>query len=244
MKKSFIVIALLAVLVGGGWFFLKDRSQPTDNQTSQQPTFNKRQHSLTDPASIWVIANKNRQLQPKDYQPSDLVTPSVPLRLGADADEMKLRQEAASALEEMFAAAEQDQLKLMISSAFRSYNFQTGLYNRYVKQQGQATADTQSARPGYSEHQTGLAVDVEPASRECEVEVCFGDMAEGQWVAANAYKYGFVIRYPEGKQAITGYIYEPWHLRYVGKALAREVHKQGSPTLEEFFGLGPAPTYP
>ncbi len=109
--------------------------------------------------------------------------------------------------------------------------------------QGKAVADTQSARPGFSEHQTGLAADIEPASRTCEVQECFGDTPEGQWVAANAYKYGFVIRYPKDMQHVTGYIYEPWHVRYVGKKLAEQMHKEGVATLEQFFGLENAPDY-
>jgi D-alanyl-D-alanine carboxypeptidase len=112
-----------------------------------------------------------------------------------------------------------------------------------VNVQGKAVADSQSARPGYSEHQTGLAVDVEPTSRKCEVEACFGDTPEGKWVAANAHKFGFIIRYPKNMQSVTGYIYEPWHIRYVGKELAGEMHKQNIATLEQFFGLEAAPDY-
>ena len=244
MKKSFIVIIALVLLAAIGWFYFRSDSQsPPGTGQLEGQIFNKQRLSLTDPSSLWVIANKHRPLQPKTYTPSDLVVPDVPLRLTAKDDEMKLRREAAGALRALFAEAEQKGLKLMVSSAYRSYSFQTGLYNRYVQQQGQATADTQSARPGFSEHQTGLAVDVEPASRTCEVEACFGDTPEGQWVAANAYKYGFIIRYQEGEQDTTGYVYEPWHLRYVGQDLSQELYQQGNPTLEDFFGLEPASDY-
>lgn len=246
MKKSFIAIIIIAVLGAGAWFFIfrsDDSKTSATHKDSGQQAFNKKQYSLTDPTSLWVIVNKHNQLNPKDYAPSDLVVPDIPLRLTAKDDEMKMRKPAADALKEMYDGAKADGLELMVSSGYRSYSFQVGLYNRYVQQQGKAVADSQSARPGYSEHQTGLAVDLEPSSRKCEVEDCFGDTPEGKWVAANAYTYGFVIRYQQGKQSTTGYIYEPWHIRYVGKDLSTELHKQGNPTLEDFFGLEAAPDY-
>ena len=206
-------------------------------------TFNKKAHSLSDPASIWVIVNKKRPLNPKDYAPSDLVTPNMPLRLAAGTTEMLLRREAATALENMAAAGKRDGINLMVASAYRPYGFQATLYNRYVNQQGQAMADTQSARPGYSEHQTGLAVDLEPASRTCEVEVCFATTAEGKWLDTHAHLYGFVIRYAKDQDATTGYTYEPWHLRYVGTDLSNQLHKTGTKTLEDFFSLEKAADY-
>jgi D-alanyl-D-alanine carboxypeptidase len=112
-----------------------------------------------------------------------------------------------------------------------------------VQSEGQAVADTQSARPGYSEHQSGLAADLEPASRKCEVDQCFGDTPEGKWLSANAYKYGFVIRYPLGLDNITGYEYEPWHVRYVGIALSTEMHDEGILTLEQFFAISGGTAY-
>jgi D-alanyl-D-alanine carboxypeptidase len=213
MKKNAIILLVIAIAVGA-WFFMQGRQATPSSQQPDavsQQGFDKKQFSLTDPASLWVIANKQRPLQPKTYAPGDLVTPSIPLRLAASSEEMQLRKPAADALKQMYDAALADGQKLMVSSAYRSYTYQDNLYKYYVKQQGQSTADTQSARPGHSEHQTGLAVDLEPASRTCEIETCFAETSEGKWVAQNAYKYGFVIRYIEGKQNITGYIYEPWH---------------------------------
>ena len=245
MKKLPLIICI--ILIGlVGWFVFSQNNK-TDHSATPDDTnkqgFDTKKYSLEDPSSPWVIANKQRPLDPASYQPSDLTSPDVPLRLAAGAEEMQMRKEAAAAIEQMFADAKKDGLTLMVSSAFRSYDYQEGLYNTYVKQQGQAVADSQSARPGHSEHQTGWAVDVEPSSRKCEVEECFATTPEGKWVAENAYKYGFVIRYHEGKQDTTGYIYEPWHIRYVGKDLAAEVKKQGNPTLEEFFSLPKAPDY-
>ena len=244
MKK--IIIIWLALLLAGGWFVFarrgnEDAAKERNGRTEQ--SFDKGHYSLDDPGRIWVIVNKRRPLNPKNSTPRDLRAPSVPLRLNDQHDEMKLQAIAAQATETLFAAAKKDKLELMVASAYRSSDYQKGLYNGYVKQQGQAAADTQSARPGHSEHQTGLALDVEPATRKCEVEACFADLPEGQWVAANAYKHGFVLRYHKDKESITGYIFEPWHLRYVGKALAQKLHDEGDPTLEEFFSLPPAPDY-
>ncbi len=245
MKKFLVIVILLLVVLGGWWWLHGESAKDTGGSPAQNKVqaFNKKQYSLDDPNSIWVIANKHRQLTPKDYRPSDLVSPNVPLRLSAGTEEMQVRREVATALQTMFATAKNNGLELMVSSAFRSYNFQKGLYNRYVIQQGEAVADTQSARPGHSEHQTGLAIDVEPASRKCEVEECFADTPEGQWIAQHAHEYGFIIRYGKDQEAMTGYIYEPWHLRYVGKPLAEEVQKKGNPPLEGFFDLEPAPNY-
>lgn len=245
MKKFLIIILVAIIVLGGGWLLLNNRGEPDKGSQSQQSAkpFDKKQHSIDKPGSIWVVVNKRRPLDPRNYAPNDLVAPKVALRLTAKDQEMQLRQEAASALEKLFADAKKDKLELMVASAYRSYTFQENLYKRYVTQEGQIAADTQSARPGHSEHQTGLAVDVEPASRECEIETCFADTPEGKWTAANAYKYGFVLRYHEGKDDTTGYMYEPWHLRYVGKPLAAELHKQADPTLEQFFNLDPAPDY-
>lgn len=150
---------------------------------------------------------------------------------------MQLRSETATAVEQLFAAAKKDGINLMVSSGYRSYTYQVNLYAGYVRSSGQAEADKISARPGHSEHQTGLALDVEPTSKTCEVEQCFGDTPEGQWVKAHAYEYGFIIRYTPDKVAVTGYSSEPWHIRYVGAELAAEMHRTNTETLEEFFGI-------
>jgi zinc D-Ala-D-Ala carboxypeptidase len=204
--------------------------------------FNKALYSTTDPASIWVAVNKKHPLNPIDYAPSDLTVPSVPLRVPGN-ESMQLRGVSATALEQMFAGAKASGLNLMIASGYRSYNYQVGLYNGYVQSEGQAVADTQSARPGYSEHQTGLAVDIEPTGRNCELGQCFADTPEGKWLAANAYKYGFILRYTPDKVAITGYESEPWHFRYVGNELAGQMHSSNITTLEEFFGISGGQTY-
>lgn len=257
MRK--IILGFVAVVAVGflGFYFLRHDTSTTNKQTTSSTSttkqsstgtkttsdgFNKSQYSLTDPTSIWVVVNKQLPLNPKTHVPPDLVVPTVPLRVPGN-ETMKMRQVTATALEALFAAAKTANVPMMVSSGYRSYSFQVSLYNGYVQSQGQATADTQSARPGFSEHQTGLAVDVEPADGTCNVDQCFANTAAGKWLAANAYKYGFIIRYPQGLESVTGYEYEPWHVRYVGIPLATEMHNDGIQTLEQFFGLGSAANY-
>lgn len=237
-RKAILLLPIVAAAVLSIWFYGSANAPGREfrQATSQkQQQFNKTKYSLNDPGSIWVVVNKGRQL-PATYAPANLVVPNVPLRLSAGSEEMHLRQDVATALERLVAGARTQDISLMLASGYRSYGFQVGLYNSYVRQSGRVAADTFSARPGFSEHQTGLAADLEPVSRKCEVDQCFADTPEGRWLAANAYKYGFIIRYPKDQQSLTGYEYEPWHVRYVGKDLAAQLHASGQ-TLEQFFGL-------
>lgn len=217
-------------------------SNTTSGNTGSIGTFNKKQYSLNDPTSIWVIVNKPRPLNPVSYAPPDLIVPNVPLRVPGN-ETMQVRKAVAEALEQLFTAAKADGLQLMLASGYRSYTYQVNLYNGYVQSQGQASADQASARPGHSEHQTGLAADIEPANKKCELEACFGQLPEGAWLASNAYKYGFIIRYPADKVPITGYEYEPWHVRYIGTPLAIELHKSDVKTLEEYFDVRGGTSY-
>lgn len=248
MKSRKLLIGVM-ILVGiiGAFAAVKLIVKPAhqteaESQNSQDLRFDPNRYSLTESSSMWVVVNKHNQLNPKDYAPEGLRVPNVPLRFPGD-ESMQLGPVTATALEDMFAAAKADGVELMLSSGYRSYNYQVNLYNRYLRTDGQEATDKTSARPGYSEHQTGLAADIEPVNKACEIEVCFADTKEGKWLAANAYKYGFVIRYAKDKDVITGYSYEPWHIRHVGKMLANEMHKRGIDTLEEFFELPPAPSY-
>lgn len=261
MKRRFTALALvIAVAIGSGIYGLhtelasraatipKPRPLQSTSKTAspQQITpqaFNKTANSLSDPGSIWIVVNKQRPIQPKTYIP-ELVVPDITLRSNITGDERQTRPDTAAALKQMATAAKTDGITLTLESGYRSYTFQVNLYNRYVQQQGQSVADTQSARPGFSEHQTGLAADLGGVTKpNCNVEQCFADTPEGKWLAADAYMFGFIIRYPQGKDSVTGYEYEPWHVRYVGTALSKEMHDTGDQTLEEFFGLPNAPTY-
>lgn len=146
-----------------------------------------------------------------------------------------LQQEVIDAYSRMFADGAERGLDFTLVSDFRTYDYQAGLYNNYVARDGQEEADKFSARPGHSEHQTGLAIDVGSADSATTLSVKFGDTPEYQWMKDVAHEYGFIIRYLEGKEDITGYQYEPWHLRYVGDE-AEAIYESGL-TLEEYLGI-------
>ena len=173
-----------------------------------------------------LIANKTYSL-PSDFIPQD---PEVPVT--SQRSTTSLDRTLMSAWRTMQADASSQGLNIYIASAYRSYSYQVNLYNSYVARDGKAAADTYSSRPGNSEHQTGLCFDLN------SIDDSFGDTAEGRWVNDNCYKYGFCIRFPKGKDAYTGYQYESWHLRYVGKDLAEKLYNNGAwISLEEYFGI-------
>ena len=190
----------------------------------------------TTPDSYLVLVNRDYAL-PKDYIPSDLVTVDIPF-IYEDSDNMEktqLRSTAAAAIVNLAADAKEEGLDLYGVSGFRSYERQAVIYDEKVAKSGEKEADKYSARPGYSEHQTGLAIDVSTGCIGYRLLETFANTNEGKWLAENAHNYGFVIRYPEDKTEITGYAYEPWHLRYVGIELAGYLAKNHL-TLEEYYG--------
>ena len=143
-----------------------------------------------------------------------------------------LTGETQAAFQTMAAAARADGLRIYISSGFRSYSLQSSLYSRYVRRDGAEKADTYSARPGHSEHQSGLAYDVNL------IDDAFIGTPEAIWLAAHCHEYGFLLRYPQGKSVETGYKYEPWHFRYVGTQLAAILYNGGDwITMEDYFGI-------
>ncbi|MEX2007044.1 MAG: M15 family metallopeptidase [Candidatus Saccharimonadales bacterium] len=245
----FIIILVIALLTSLGLGYEKLSDSKIDRPISSPKEsgkkinqFNKSQHSLNEATSLWVIVNKGRQL-PKDYRPGNLGVPAVSLRDSRSSDNMLLRSDAASKLENLFADASSAGIKLMLVSGYRSYATQQVVYTNYVKAYGQAYSDATSARAGHSEHQTGLAADVGAVSRRCELLKCFADLEEGAWITQNAHRFGYFVRYEKDKQSLTGYDFEPWHLRYVGKELATQIKDSGQ-TLEQFFGLPAFSDYP
>lgn len=173
-----------------------------------------------------LIANKTYAL-PQDFIPTN---PDQPVN--ADRSSTCLDKTLMSAWKIMLKDATAKGLNIYISSGYRSYNYQVNVYNRYVKSDGAAVADTYSSRPGNSEHQTGLCFDLNT------IEDSFQYTNEGKWVNDNCYKYGFCIRFPKGKDSATGYQYESWHLRYVGVDLATKLYNNGDwLSLEEYFGI-------
>ncbi len=177
------------------------------------------------------VVNKERSLV-ADYKPSNLIIPNVWVLQSGNIEKNHMEKTAALHLEELFKGAAEENINLVAISGYRSYNRQSALYNQYIRQYGKKYTDTVSAQPGKSEHQTGLAMDVSAKSVGYSLSTQFGKTKEGIWLAQNAHNYGFIIRYPKGKEKITGYSYEPWHIRYVGQELAQSIYTQGL-TLEE-----------
>jgi D-alanyl-D-alanine carboxypeptidase len=164
---------------------------------------------------LWILVDKNNPIG--DYAPQDLV---VLKSVNYDnTSGIMLRASAAASLEEMAVAARKEGLKLSVSSAYRSRSYQADLYDRYVKTMGKEETDRVSARPGYSQHQLGLIVDFYPVANS------FAKSAEGIWVKANASKFGWSLSYPDGYEDVTGYSWESWHYRYVGRELAEFIDK-------------------
>jgi D-alanyl-D-alanine carboxypeptidase len=191
---------------------------------------------IQNPLNTMALVNKVFAL-PSTYIPNDLTRPAVSFSFGSQKlEKALLRKEAADALENMFKGARNDGLELFAVSGYRSYKRQNELYEAEVQSVGVDKAAQAVAVPGNSEHQTGLSMDISSQSAGLNLNEQFGQTEEGKWLAKNAHKYGFILRYPKGKEKITGYMYEPWHFRYVGKKAAAEIYKNNW-TLEEYFEI-------
>ena len=213
---------------------------PTGETPSQAPTGREETTSSVPAAQTTAAPETTSAEQPSaQASPEDTVSPtyiggilvvnkSYPLPRSYDPG--GLTDECENAFYAMQAAAEDEGLDLYIASGFRSYELQASLYQRYCNQDGQAAADTYSARPGHSEHQSGLAIDLNSISSD------FAYTAEGQWVNEHCWEYGFILRYPADKVSVTGYMYEPWHIRYVGRDAAAAICQSGL-CLEEYLGI-------
>lgn len=196
--------------------------------------------NLADAARLWLVVDKSRPLNPIDFEPATLASPDGVRILEGGG----LRTDAAAAMSALVAAAAQAGAgEIGLQSAYRSYDTQIVSYGSQVSARGVAAADLVSARPGFSEHQSGLAADVVPCADGCGSLDDLGSSAQGQWIAEHAWEYGWIVRYEDGYTGVTGYSPEPWHLRYLGVELAKEYHDGGWHTLEEFFGLPAAPEY-
>lgn len=202
----------------------------------QQPEHNEFEtEKVENPYDVLAVVNKSFSL-PSDYEPEDLTVPNVRFPFTEDDPKKQLRKEAADALEGLFSDADQVGLKLFAQSGFRSYDRQEAIFTANVDKHGEDHANTYSAKAGESEHQTGLVMDVTSEQVGFDLVTDFGDTEEGKWLAEHAHEYGFIIRYPEGKEEITKYQYEPWHLRYVGIKAATDI-KEKEQTLEEYLGI-------
>ena len=173
---------------------------------------------LPDPNSNLLLVNKYFYL-PEDYTPDDLIYVGKTL----------MRKEAGEAMLEMIAEADAEGHYLWSQSGFRSYDLQVRLFNDYSARDGEEVAETHSARPGHSEHQTGLTTDLNT------ITPAFGDTPEGIWTAENCWRFGFIVRYTKENTDVTLYTPEPWHMRYIGREAAKIMHDEGIQSFEEFW---------
>lgn len=252
-KLGYFLVAILIdiIIVGAGIYFKKDffkegdeptmmeTTVTTSTTTTTKETTTKDNRKRTSKGFIieekngvtyidgHIIANKTYPL-PSSYVPVDTHTEAGSQKYCQTC----INNEAWDEYNEMKSDATALGLNIWIASGYRSFEAQKGLYDKYVSRDGKVAADTYSARAGHSEHQTGYAFDLN------SVTDAFADTSEGKWINESCYKYGFIIRYPKGKESITGYKYESWHLRYVGKSLAEKLYNNGDwITLEEYFGI-------
>ena len=173
-----------------------------------------------------MLVNKYNYLG-KDYVPNDLVDVSITYGYG----ENKIKKEVYDNFLNMWNDAKRENLSLIITSAYRDYDYQKSLWDNYANQKGDKWADSVAARAGFSEHQTGLTLDIVTYGSSMDN---FENTNEFKWLSENAYKYGFILRYPKDKEKITGYAYESWHYRYVGKDVAKKIHDKKI-TYDEYY---------
>jgi D-alanyl-D-alanine carboxypeptidase len=194
--------------------------------------------------SLWVVVNKQRPLSFLKYVPKNLTKPPFKFPATHNPYGVVMTKDAGIALVAMAKAmAVEGGGTLVASSGYRSYLTQVDVHSRQVARFGLKAGEALAARPGYSEHQTGLAVDVYAAGQDCRIYTCFANTVAGKWLANNAHRFGFVLRYQQNQAAITGYQFEPWHFRYVGIELSTQFKKSGKKSLEAYFGLPAAPNY-
>ncbi|WP_426980816.1 M15 family metallopeptidase [Bacillus pseudomycoides] len=243
MKKRWTLLGVVVVVIIIGvasinYKMYKDKQAQEVNSSvvfpKAQETIAKMEGDLAvvnNPDSVLVLVNKSRRL-PDRYKPQDLVIPKVRYSSEGDQEKKRMRKEAAQALEKMFEQGDQERIFLFAVSGYRSFDRQKALNTMYKIQDGEAKTAMSSAVPGTSEHQTGLAMDITSQSAKFQLESVFGDTKEGKWLSQNAHRFGFVIRYTKEKESITGYRYEPWHVRYVGNPQATYLY-ENQLTLEE-----------
>ena len=211
LKKAYYIIIGILILL----FFNKD-----------EEGFYKNIKLIENPNDILVLVNKNNQLL-SNFIPKDLES----ISLKYSNKDKYLKKEAKIAFEKLSEDASNLGYRIVAVSAYRDYNYQNELFNYYVKGKGLNYALECSAKPGHSEHQTGLALDVEGSNKDYDN---FENSKEFIWMKNNAHKYGFILRYPKGKEHITGFKYEPWHYRYVGIEVAKYIYENNL-TLEEYL---------
>lgn len=236
MDKKQLRILVVSILVFILSIIIINVISGKDSPKNEQILIEEKQEDIirkeAEEKGLLILVNKENPLN-ADYKPDDL----MPIRYYASDRSSACRYmkaEAAEQFHKLVEAAEKEGYTIVMTTAYRSYGFQKILWDQYVAKEGEEAAAKYSARPGTSEHQTGLAVDITSPGVDYKLLNSFGQTEEGIWIAKNAHRFGFIIRFPKGKEEITGYQYEPWHLRYVGEASATEIYRQGL-TLEEYL---------
>ncbi len=241
LLRILIAVLVILVLVLGIRSCFSNKGEEKDaGQAPVEETENTPSRSEADQAQLdqdiadgyLILVNKSNFL-PENYIPEDLEGLKY-YAADRSADARFLRKTAADHFHEMCEAASAEGIDIVSTTAYRSYAFQKDLYEYYVSTKGQEEADKVSAKPGSSEHQTGLCADLSTSEIDYVNGSAFGDTAAGRWVAEHCHEYGFIVRYPDGLEGITGYTYEPWHVRYVGTVAAGEIHNENI-TLEEYI---------
>ncbi len=206
-------------------------SESVDGEATPEPT--PLPSELIDPNSVTVLVNKNHAL-PADYIPASLVTPYVL----STSDVIQVNALAADQLKAMSTKASEEGINLYLTAGYISYETQDDYFNDRAGMVGEAEANKVIAKAGFSEHQTGLAFDFSDEPSGTATTVAFADTPAGQWLIAHAWEYGFIMRYPDGKEAVTGYSYQPWHFRYVGADVAKAMHEIAPDlTMEEYYSV-------
>ncbi|WP_160687062.1 M15 family metallopeptidase [Clostridium sp. C2-6-12] len=221
MIKVYRKILGLIIIICGVWYITGNASIFSSNDKDYLVTTANGKEKI-------LLVNEKHGLS-DNYVPERLSIPNIPFSNGAENEEKHVAGIIVKPLEELVKAAKKDNITLLGNSGYRSYKSQKNIYEDRVKSQGKKLADAYVAKPGFSEHQTGLCIDITNKS---------GNFTKGtieaDWLAENCHKYGFIIRYPYGKKNLTGIEYEPWHIRYVGKEAAKYIHDNGI-TLEEYL---------
>ena len=239
-----VVVLIVAALTGAGssgeggaapstTATTSTSAAPTTTEPAIRPAIAPPTGTTPDPASLLVLVDRQRRLPP-GWAPPDLVDTKLPFAFTGPSPKRMLRAEAAGAVDRLSFAAAADGVAVMGVSGFRSEQSQQEVYESYVGNEGEAAANTFSAKAGHSEHQTGLAIDLMGIDGTCPAEPCFGETPQAAWLVEHADEFGFIIRYPEGKEEVTTYQAEPWHLRYVGVPAAKAM-VAGGMTLEEYL---------
>ena len=231
MNKRIIVLAISSLFIIGSAFIVTKK----DNIKAQNNTSNMSKNNYKNDGNLSASKEYIEGVQPLYIDGIVVVNKKYGLPQDYRAPE-ELEKDAIDAAKRMMKSAEEDGVVIKIRSGYRSYSIQSTLYNNYVRRDGKEAADKYSAVPGYSEHQTGLAFDFTTSDTITSIGDWFTDTIQAKWLYENAYKYGFIIRYPEGKEDITGYQYESWHYRYIGEE--HSIHfAMNNLTLEEYLGL-------